>query len=202
VTPKLQDRGIMRVHPKRARGISAQEMLMADELEEDLAKLAEAFPDAEGPWRVYRDAYKYTACGPSVGMLAEIEYPDPGRDDPYRIGGETRWHWCDDLRRLGSTWSELQANGVRVLTLGVSSIVEGVDAETETIEVDLDGKSADELRAAFDAAVAEVDAQADAIWKRTHGCETCAKHLGVDLDAEYSPVWDECPDCGGHGTAM
>jgi hypothetical protein len=41
----------------------------------------------------------------------------------------------------------------------------------------------------------EVEKDVDFIWNETHGCETCAKHFGINLDGELSPVWADCPDC-------
>ena len=66
---------------------------------------------ADNPWSIYRSVYKYTACGPSLGML---------------VGD--KWYYCDDLHKLG-TFEDMKRAGQEVMGVSVSSIVEGSDAE-------------------------------------------------------------------------
>lgn len=156
----------------------------------------EAFSEYEGLGDLYRTTYKYTACGPSVGACIE-----PGG-----------WMYCDSLYKLG-TWEDMDKKGQVILALSVGSIVEGVGYDCDTIEIEVHSfETAEALEAAFDEAVDDVNKQADAIWKETHGCETCEKHwreegmttdaYGNELGTGTTPVWDECPDCGGSGTII
>ena len=166
---------------------------------------ANAFPDADGPDDLYRQVYKYTTCGAYLSV--QIQYfktiePDGFNEFPFdQLVSE--WVDCGELSRLG-TWKDMDSQGVLVTALLVGSIVEGVDYGTDNIEVE--AKQTDEdpsdYRTRFDAALTEVEQQADSIWNDTHGCETCAKHFGIDLNEEFSPVWINCTDCQGHGTSI
>lgn len=171
------------------------------------AYFAEAFPDTEGLGDLYRQTYKWTPCGPSMGATityVKVFEPDYGSDMPYEEQ-VTETLYCDNLYKLG-TWAQMDDQGILLLGLCVSSIVEGVDYETETIEVD--AKQLDEepekFAARFSAAVEKINKEADSIWNDTHGCESCAKHWGIDFDAECGniPVWTECAECGGSGTVI
>lgn len=148
------------------------------------------------PYEFYRTTYKYTDCGPSVGLHLQ------------HLNGDREWVYCDSLHRLG-TFAQMSETGVEVVGLLVSSIVEGTDAEVpartlEDVSVLVD---ADAFWEEWEALVAEVDSDADDIWKDTHGCEDCAAHWNEQpgpraYEAGYCPVWDECPACGGHGEAV
>lgn len=161
-----------------------------------LDMLAERY---ESPRDWYRSYYKYTACGPSLG----VEVPGRG------------WLWCDRLRELGS-FEEMRARGEEIVCVAVSSIVEGTDAEVPARKAswaDLAGD--DPLRssagspmvwARFDALVDDVDAEAKLIWDDTHGCDACAAHWREesgheDIEAGCQ-VWDGCPECKGDGVAL
>lgn len=166
---------------------------------------AEAFPDADSPAELYRQVYKYTDCGAHLSM--QIEYyktiePDGFNDFPFdKLVSE--WVHCSELHHLG-TWKDLDQKGVLVVAMMVGSIVEGVDQCAESIEVEanqLDEDLEDYYKRFYDA-LDKVDQEAAFIWNDTHGCETCAKHFGIDLDGELSPVWTDCPDCQGHGTII
>jgi hypothetical protein len=163
---------------------------------------AEAFPDADSPGELYRQVYKYTECGAYLSV--QIQYyktlePDGFNEFPFdRLVKE--WVHCDELGALG-TWKDLDEKGVLVTALMLGSIVEGVDYGTDDIEVEakqLD-ETPEEFNRRFYAALSEVEKEADFIWNETHGCETCAKHFGINLDGELSPVWAECPDCEASG---
>lgn len=177
---------------------------------------AKAFPDAKGLGDLYRQTYKYNACGP--WLSAKIQYikvlePDGFDEYPHEQEIE-EWVNSDDLYRLGS-WSDMDSQGVLVTALMVGSIVEGCDFGTD--EHELEVKQLDEepeqFAKRFSKVVKEVNAEANSIWNDTHGCETCAKHWheeGIDK-WEYgrfdgndgvTPVWAGCPDCGGSGNII
>jgi hypothetical protein len=166
------------------------------------AFFADAFPDADSPAELYRQVYKYTACGAYLSVL--IEYyktiePDGFNDFPFdKLVSE--WVHCGELGQLG-TWKDLDEKGVLVTAMMVGSIVEGVDQCTQdfVLEVQQLDEEPEDYYKRFYAALDEVEQEAASIWNDTHGCETCAKHFGIDLDAELSPVWAECPDCESSG---
>jgi hypothetical protein len=190
----------------------------------DNTVLKEAFPDYDSLAELYRYTYKYTSCGPSIGALiqwteGEEFEPFPGEVD-YREVEKQKWFYCDDLRQFG-TWEDMDKNGQLVLELSVSSIVEGIEACTETEYVVIsEDTTAESLADQFDTAVDLVNGEADDLWKQTHGCETCAKHWAGDPpdwkewgdapddqpDERYvigsTPIWDECPECGGDGAII
>lgn len=164
----------------------------------------EAFADYDSPGEVYRVTYKYTGCGPSVGFQIT------------NVDGKARWVYCDSLYPLG-TWADLRKRGDLITGICVGSIVEGVDFDADTVYIDVNPLDFDttpeQLKAKFDAAVEEVNADANSIWNSTHGCETCAKHWhdeGID-EGEWgpfegcdgiTPVWNDCPDCQGGGAII
>jgi len=179
--------------------------MMSEQSHEDLLDnvfFADAFPDADSPAELYRQVYKYTACGAHLSVL--IEYykpiePDGFNDFPFdKLVSE--WVHCGELGRP-ATWKDLDETRVLVTAMMVGSIVEGIDQCAESIEVEakqLDEEPEDYYKR-FYAALDEVEQEAASIWNDTHGCETCAKHFGIDLDGELSPVWTECPDCQASG---
>jgi hypothetical protein len=142
-----------------------------------------------------RNAYKYTDCGASVSALLYAGEDNPGK-----------WVYGDSLR-------ELKADDF-ITALSVSSMIEGVDQATATIIIDLFDESfetADMAAAAYGAALDATEKAASDIWNETHGCPTCAKHFGnvgangiesCEGDDGVTPVWDKCPDCGGHGSVI
>ena len=178
---------------------------------EDNEHIKKAFSDNYGPGDLYRTAYKYTACGPSVGMYVV----DTCETGDFRSG----WHYCDALYKLG-TWEDMDKRGLLITGISVSSIVEGVEATTDTIEIDTRADAlADRMVAAdeddiartlsrlFDEALAEVNKQASAIWDDTHGCDTCQAHWVAEGHGDGTidgavPVWSDCPDCEGAGTII
>ena len=175
---------------------------------------AKVFPDSKGLGDLYRQTYKYTACGPWLSARIQyIKVLEPDGFDEYPHEQEVvEWFHSDDLYRLGS-WSDMDSNGVLVTALMVGSIVEGVDHGTDEHEIEV--KQLDEEPAVFARrfykAVKEVNDEANSIWNDTHGCETCAKHWYSEgwEEGEYgrfegndgmTPVWKDCPDCGGFGS--
>jgi hypothetical protein len=129
----------------------------------------------ESPYEFYRATYKYTDCGPSVGL--RITYAtegdgDPGPDGTF-LGREVEeWVYCSDLHRFG-TFAQMSESGMEVTGLLVSSIVEGTDAEVpaRTLEDDKAFVDAEAFWSAWHTLVAEVDADADDIWNATHAAE-------------------------------
>lgn len=181
----------------------------------DNSDFEEQFGDYAGLYDLYRSVYKYTACGPSMGAyLYYTKEPEPYMDESGPAGGGFgkevyEYVYCDDLRKFG-TWQDLRENGVLILGIGVSSIVEGVDQETGFYEVEWTPLETepDELREQFWKAVEDCNNEADDIWKSTHGCDTCLAHWKSEgftlteygeMDVGNTPVWEDCPHCGGDG---
>jgi hypothetical protein len=137
----------------------------------NIESIKEAWPDAEGLFDVYRQTYKATGCGPTIGFLVnyiEVIPPDGFSD----FGGEierANWFYNDDLKQFG-TWKVMEEQGIYVSGVSVSSIVEGSEAEVPAIEIDIDPYTQDpeELTKAFDAAVKSVDEQADELWNEAN----------------------------------
>jgi hypothetical protein len=141
-----------------------------------------------------RSAYKYTDCGASVGALV------------YR-GEDNSGEWVYGQQALG----ELKPDDA-IMALSVSSIVEGVDQETDTHVIDLFDEAFETpemAAAAYGAALDAVEKEAASIWNESHGCPTCAAHWREngaegcgEGDDGVTPIWDECPDCGGSGSVI
>ena len=108
-----------------------------DEEQLDNQYFAKAFPDAKGLGDLYRQTYKYTACGPYMGAKIQyIKVLEPDGFDEYPHEQEvTEWVHSDDLYRLGS-WSDMDAQGILVTALMVGSIVEGVDHGADEHEIE------------------------------------------------------------------
>jgi len=170
--------------------------------------LAEAFPDAKGLGDLYRQTYKYTECGPwlsaQIQYIKVIESDGYGSDMPYEQK-VIEWVHSDDLYNLG-TWADMDSKGILVTALMVGSIVEGCDHGTEEHELEVKhlDEEAQEFAERFYKTVEEINAEAKTIWNDTHGCETCAIHWqedGLKFDGAdgATPVWEDCPECGGDG---
>jgi hypothetical protein len=177
----------------------------------DNTYLAEAFPDADSPGELYRQVYKWTACGAYLSVridYLEIIEPDGFDDYPSEVM-RSKWVHSDGLRTLG-TWKDLDEKGILITALLVGSIVEGVDYGTDDIELEINqlDEEPEAFNKRFYSAIDEVEAQAQSIWDDTHGCDTCLEHWAEDsgitpqhlLDTwDAVPVWKDCPDCEGHG---
>lgn len=135
--------------------------------------------------RISHRVYRYTDCGAWLALMHNDQW------DP-KTGHQPARH----------------PNGTLVgITLG--SIVEGIDATTDTYDLRFPFTEKQ-----FWAALQCVEDEASELWKQSHGCETCAKHWqaeGFDTDEwgekfegsdGHTPVWDECPDCGGSGSII
>ena len=169
---------------------------------------AEAFPDANSPAELYRQVYKYTDCGAYMCMTIEYLEVTGTCFDDYHEQMVRKTISADDLHELG-TWKAMDEQGQLAVSFTVGSIVEGVDYGTDDIEVETKqlNEEPSEFRKRFDAALKEVEQQAQAIWQDTHGCESCQAYWtdqGVDLDDSGGlvPVYKYCPDCQGHGTSI
>lgn len=126
---------------------------------------------------VYRALYKATSCGVTIGVQFH------GHDKPV---------YNYDLAYYGpNDWP---------LAVLVSSIVEGIDAVTDTITVSLGKPNA--VKRVYEACD-EIDRQAKDLWNETHGCNGCADEWAkenVYFDADdYVCVHPKCKICGGMG---
>jgi hypothetical protein len=142
-----------------------------------------------------RGVYKYTDCGAMLGALLYRGEDNPGQ-----------WVYGTDLRTI--------APDEFITALSVSSIVEGVEQTTETHIIDLFDdafESPEQCAQAYSSALQSVEDEASAIWNESHGCPTCAKHFGnvasngietCEGDDGMTPVWSDCPDCGGNGSCI
>lgn len=193
----------------------------------DNSTVEQAFSEFNGPGELYRAVYKYTECGPGMGVCIqyiEVLPPDGFHDYPSEVE-RSKWIYCDELYSLGS-WSDMADKGLLILALSVSSIVEGVDQTTDTHEISCDPdhlelqatkEEGDDLhktlRRLFYRAVDLVNEEADEIWQATHGCDICAQHWASQgiTEGMYGPmegydgathVWKDCPECQGHGVAF
>ena len=194
---------------------------------EDNSIPEQAFSDYESLAELYRVTYKYTPCGPHVSALVEFyETIDPyGFNDYPSERHVSRWVHCHELQTLG-TWENMAEKGILLRAIMVGSIVEGVDFDTDNIEVPCqpDGLESLEqekdtgdlwrtLRRVFNDAVKSVNDEANSIWHRTHGCEGCANHWHSEgiTEGEWgpfegsdgvTPIWLDCPECDGAGTII
>lgn len=177
---------------------------------EDNEALKDALADFESPYELYRAVYKGTSCGPSVGFCC---YFDEGTDPDGYPAMVSRWYYCDSLRELG-TWEDMDRKGMLVTTIAVSSIVEGVEATTQTRMVELRDLEPSDIAERFWQAVADTDTEAGELWDETHGCATChAHHCETLILSGFAPdafddvigevaVWPDCPECNGCGTII
>jgi hypothetical protein len=181
-----------------------------DNEDPDNRYFAQAFPDADGPDELYRQIYAHTSYGAYLSV--QIQYykttePDGFNEFPFDKL-VSKWVHRGELRRLG-TWKDMDSQGVLVTSLLVGSIVEGCDYGTDNIEVEANQTDEDpsDYRTRFDAALSEVEREANAIWNDTHGCESCVAYWtdqGLDIDDSGGlvPVYQYCPDCQGSGVSI
>ena len=124
---------------------------------------------------IYRALYKGSDCGVSVGISLQ--------DDGKPV-------YCNDLYKY-----ELNAP---VYQINISSIVEGVDIDTETHAVSLTekgtSKTGDIIKRLF-AAVEKVEEEAKYIWDQTHGCDEC----GLEGEWGGNAINPNCKACKGEG---
>lgn len=162
-----------------------------------------AFRDFEGPYDLYRSMCKYSDCGMSLGCLIKSYDQPETEEDAYGYTIREKWYYGDDLVKFGS-WKDMNKNGDLLIMLSLSSIVEGVEQTTQTWHTVVEPIHGDpcHIRESFMKNAEIVEEEAQTIWNETHGCCTCAKQFGINLDEELSPVWNECPDCGGQGVII
>jgi hypothetical protein len=164
-------------------------------------------------WSLYRSVYRYTSCGPNLGVTVYMMTEPPNADfDSEHCHSEEIWghktFYGDDLNKLGS-WQDMRDQGIVITALHVSSIVEGVDQCTATIVVEWtpEEKDPQELHEEFWKAVKDTDDEADRIWKETHGCDWCREYWvethGMELEEfDQCEVWEDCPQCEGDGVTI
>ena len=138
----------------------------------DNSVLKEAFADYASPFELYRATYKAVACGPTVTFtvrhwVTETIGEGPCAGEPWEYEKDIDYT-TEELKKLG-TWADMDAAGALVTQIQVSSIIEGSDAEVPPTVIDLAPAwdcdlDADGLQAAWAAALAEVEAQADELW--------------------------------------
>jgi hypothetical protein len=175
-----------------------------DDPEEDNSDFEEMFSDYDSLYQLYRQVYKATPCGPSIGAGIYTEWPPEPNLDESGPGGsnafgtsETRWFYCDDLLQLG-TYKDMRENGLLIMELSVGSIVEGVDYDCDTIHVEWKPLEIEpeDLKEQFWQAVTDVNKQADQIWQRTHGCSGCFDLWKLEHDGfvpvDGNPEFDAC----------
>lgn len=136
--------------------------------------------------RISRRVYKYTDCGAWLAPIqSEVWDPQHGHLPARHPDGA-------------------------LVGVAVGSIVEGVDDASTEVH-DLPFPFAEK---AFWAALQAVEDEASSLWKQTHGCATCCAHwkaegwttdeFGNEFEGDdgCTPIWDECPDCGGSGAII
>jgi hypothetical protein len=124
----------------------------------------------DSPYELYRNTYKYTDCGPSVGVHVL------GRG----------WLWCNRLRELGS-YADMLSRGETITAVAVSSMVEGSDAEVPAVEVE----AGPDFWARLDAAVEAVNDEACRLWDEANGSDddpTCP-----ECEAQGATQYLPCP---------
>lgn len=159
----------------------------------------------ESPADFIRSTYKYTSCGASAGLLIEYTVHTPTYNDPYCEESGFKWVYACNL-----SWDALRQYG-RVTAISVNSIVEGIDNTTETYVIRAEEYDTNEAaRAAWEEAVAVVEAEADYLWNDTHGCAWCERDpadIPADADAyddtdSMSRINSDCRVCDGQGIIL
>lgn len=165
------------------------------------------------PSDMMRRLYKYTDCGASGTLVVEGTIHVPSSSDPWAEASGAQEYYSDTAHTLG-TWDDLESAGMAVIAVRVSSIVEGIEATTDTVTVEADAcVDADEFNRKWDAAIEKVEAQASELWDSTHGCAWCdADPAEIPENADtFDPRWGEgdyrrinpnCPVCAGDGVTF
>lgn len=162
------------------------------------------------PSEMMRRLYKYTDCGASGGLLVEGTVHVASSSDPYAEAGGRQWLYSHEAGSLGS-WNDVEAAGLSVLAVCVSSIVEGIDATTSTVEVRAeDCTDAADFDLRWDAAIEQVEQEANDLWNDTHGCAWCSglREVPEDADPYCGPgdlggkVNPNCTACDGCGVSI
>jgi hypothetical protein len=133
----------------------------------------------ESPAALRRSAYKYTSCGACVSFQL------------WGGSNSAKWNHCgDDLD--GVTWEDVTA-------ILVGSIVEGVDFGTENHEIEIIGRTVNQVIEDYTTALEDVEQEAEYIWSQTHGCDDC--HMTNEWGDEGA-INPDCPSCSGEGTII
>ena len=166
----------------------------------DNSDFKEQFADYDSLAALYHAVYKYTDCGPTLGVTCwgTIEVADDVDASPNGSADKEGpfTYYGDDLAKLG-TFKEMDDNSILITELMVSSIVEGVDQCTDTYSVEwcpLD-EEPKKLHELFWQAVEDCNKDANYIWQQTHGCVDCFEYP----EDEMHPIDPECKTCGGNG---
>lgn len=161
----------------------------------------EQFKDYNSLFELYKSVYKYTDCGPSLGVHVYIEQPDNGEFGPEQGSSESPYKtfYCDDLKKLGS-FKDMNRLGILILELSVSSIVEGLDQGTQTYAIEWSPAETEppKLYEQFWQAIDDCNKEATDIWNDTHGCPNCFDYP----ESELRPIDPECKKCNGEGTII
>jgi len=127
---------------------------------------AEAFPDADSPAELLQQVYKYTDCGAYISMTIQYLEVSGTCFDDYHEQVVRKTVAGDELEELG-TWKAMDERGQLAVSFTLGSIVEGVDYGTDEIEIESKQleETSSEYRKRFDAALTEVEDQAESIWQ-------------------------------------
>lgn len=128
---------------------------------------------------IYRGAYKYSACGVSVGFLIA-----DGK-------GGAKWSYCSSLP--DTPIDELMRTA-EVVAACVTGYVEGTDVDCQPIIL----QSTRDKRLTPDdwySAIESADAEAKEIWNDTHGCDDC----GDENEYGSRAINPKCKTCKGQG---
>ena len=90
--------------------------------------------------------------------------------------------------------TSLHIVGHRGDSIAIGSIVEGIDAEVENVQLDWPFTK-EEL---WDT-IHSVKDEHDRLWNETHGCEGCAALNGENDEQDYIHIHPDCPVCDGEG---
>ena len=161
----------------------------------DNSSLKEAFGDYSEPFQLYKASYDNTDCGITLGVQVDY-YLDEECEYPQK---QTKTIYNDDLYDLG-TWDDMNKRGELITAILVSSIVEGVDWDTDTIVVNCKPGEFKPIQIsdAYWKAVENVEKQAKEIWDNTHGCDDCPE----DPETGYHIIDPNCKTCHGEGTII
>lgn len=166
----------------------------------------------DNPGDMMRCLYKYTDCGAGGTLVVEGTVHAPSSSDPWAEAGGVCEYYSHTAYTLG-TWDDMEGAGMAVLAVRVSSIVEGIEATTDTITVEAAAcADADEFDRRWNAAIDEVETQARGLWDETHGCAWCDADpadvptdpdlIDARINRDVQPINPNCPVCDGCGIIL
>ena len=120
------------------------------------------FADYAGPWDMYRAIYRAIECGPNIGFSFWTFDAEHKNHDTVDV-------WGDDLRALGD-WDDIDSQGMLIMAIGASSIVEGSDAEVAPVWTDWEPweRNPEDMADDFWQSVVRVDEEACALWEEAN----------------------------------